>query len=676
MGRTKYTPNDLLRAERKKHSWTQSELAKKIGASTNDVSRWERGEALPSPYYSLRLCEIFDKSPKELGLNQENTDHVDTILRSIRPSSPSFPSNSVQPISRGKATLLLSCFWLFIWGIIFGSALHAFKRLPTPDYIFFSTLGAVTAVIAAVAGVWLNFFEKPIKSPTVQNFFLNVWRSANRPVSLVIGLSGATIFLAVTYLITVPLLGIPPGPVVTATPIPTFAPIPLSAACTQRKPATGKLSLTGLAYSPYHTGQDPTGGIFPSDEEVNADMPTIASLTNYIRIYSSTGPANAIIQAASADHVCVALGISLGRYPDTNAAEMMAGIKLASNAAVRVIVVGNEVLLRGDMSEGQLIAAIEEVRAHLSRPVPITVADDFNQWLAHPNLAKHVDFITVHIYPFWNGVPIDDAIQFLDMKYRQVQAAFPGKPIIIGETGWPDAGPSHGLAVPSAENQARYLRAFINWAQSHQVQYFYFEAFDEGWKTSEGGVGTHWGLYQIDGHVKSQFKDVLPEAAPITIRQRSFRDVYVGSGLETPFALGIDTSQHQYGWLTTEDGVLTLDYPEGQSWGAVLITAGWPVPPGNRPSLDLSAYHSLVVDLRTSVRGQCIRIGIKDRTQPDNGSEITVQECLTTQWSTITLPLKEFADVDLTHLYVVFEIVFQGTSGFTVELRNIRYSPM
>lgn len=66
------------------------------------------------------------------------------------------------------------------------------------------------------------------------------------------------------------------------------------------------------------------------------------------------------------------------------------------------------------------------------------------QWLAHPNLAKHVDFITVHIYPFWNGVSIDDAIHFLDMKYRQVQAMFPGKPIVIGETGWPDAGPSQG----------------------------------------------------------------------------------------------------------------------------------------------------------------------------------------------------------------------------------------
>jgi hypothetical protein len=90
----------------------------------------------------------------------------------------------------------------------------------------------------------------------------------------------------------------------------------------------------------------------------------------------------------------------------------------------------------------------------------------------------------------------------------------------------------------------------------------------------------------------------------------------------------------------------------------------------------LSAYRSLVVDLRAAFAGQCVRIGIKDKNQPDNGSEISVQRCLTTQWSTITLPLNTFTNVDLTHLYVVFELLFQGSSSTTVEVRNIRYSPI
>jgi exo-beta-1,3-glucanase (GH17 family) len=446
------------------------------------------------------------------------------------------------------------------------------------------------------------------------------------------------------------------------------------AACTQPVPVPGKLSLAGLAYGPAHTGQDPSVGVFPSSEEVKADMPTLASLTRYIRTYSSTGPADAVVQAAEAAHVCVASGIWLGNDPAANAREMTAGERLASNSAVHAVVVGNEALLRGDLSEEQLRSDIEQVRANLGRVVPITMADTYDQWIKHQGLAKEVDFITVHIYPFWQGVSVDSAIQSLNQAYTQVQQTFPGKQIVIGETGWPSAGPAHGAAVPSAANQARYLREFINWAQTKGVQYFYFDAFDEGWKVHEGGVGTYWGLYQQDGRVKSSLSTILPGPATATLMQRSYRDVYVG-GLESGFGLGIDTSGQQRQWLTATDGSLVLTYPTNQQWGAMFITVGPPIPPGQRPSLDLSTYRSLVVDLRAAVDGQCVRIGIKDKNQPDNGSEVSVRRCLTTQWSTVTLPLNTFANVDLSHVYVVFELLFQGTSSVTVDVRNIRYSP-
>jgi hypothetical protein len=98
-------------------------------------------------------------------------------------------------------------------------------------------------------------------------------------------------------------------------------------------------------------------------------------------------------------------------------------------------------------------------------------------------------------------------------------------------------------------------------------------------------------------------------------------------------------------------------------------------PSQRRPSLDLSAYRSLVVDLRAAVDGQCVRIAIKDNKQSDNGSETSVQRCLSAQWSTMTFPLNAFTGVDLTHLYIVFELLFQGSSSATVDVRNIRYSP-
>ena len=186
-----------------------------------------------------------------------------------------------------------------------------------------------------------------------------------------------------------------------------------------------------------------------------------------------------------------------------NASEMTAGEDLATkSAAVHAVIVGSEVLLRGDLSESQLLADIEQVRDKLTNKVPITTAEIPEQWLQHPDLASKTDFITVHIYPFWEGVSINAAIQALDSAYERVKATFPDKQVVIGETGWPSAGPAHGAAVPSAANQARYLINFINWAQAKNVQYFYFEAFDEGWKINEEGVGTHWGLYQSDSTSK------------------------------------------------------------------------------------------------------------------------------------------------------------------------------
>jgi hypothetical protein len=140
-------------------------------------------------------------------------------------------------------------------------------------------------------------------------------------------------------------------------------------------------------------------------------------------------------------------------------------------------------------------------------------------------------------------------------------------------------------------------------------------------------------------------------------------------------SLGIETSDHQHHWLTDQNGVLGLTYPAHQRWGGMFIMVGRPVPPGHRSSLDLSGYKSLLVDLRAGVDGQCIALAIKDRAQPDDGSEIRVQRCLRAQWSTVVLPLRTFTNVDLTHVYVVFEIVFQGASSAKMEVRNIRYSP-
>ena len=457
-------------------------------------------------------------------------------------------------------------------------------------------------------------------------------------------------------------------------------PAAASFACNQPFPSAGpgRVTLSGVGYGPYHAGQNPNYGISPSSGEVAADMPTLSPVTNYIRIYSSTGPAAEIVQAAQAAHMCVSLGISLGRNAAANGAEIAAGVRLARQSrAVRSVIVGSEVLLRGDMPVTQLIQDIREVRAGLRGTVAVSTADDFHQWLAHPELAKAVDFVTVHIYPFYGNVPIGSAIQRLSDDYEMVARRFPGQPIVIGETGWPSATdtPFPGAATPSPQNQARYFHDFVTWAGKHHVPYFYFDAFDEDWKTNEHGVGTHWGLYQLDGNLKPALAQWLPAANPQTIMERSYRDVFVGSRLEKPFDLGIDTDRQQRHWLTATPGMLTMAYPAGQQWGAMSITAGPSAPPGHRHFIDLSQYRSFSVQLRARANGQRVRLGIKDWSQPDNGGEITVEETLTTHWSTVTLPVSLFANVDQSHLYVVFELVFQGSAPETVDMRDLRYAP-
>jgi len=443
---------------------------------------------------------------------------------------------------------------------------------------------------------------------------------------------------------------------------------------TPRPSAPGQLAFSGMAYGPYHLGQSPDAGSVPSPEAVTADILTLARLTGLIHIYSSQGPATAIVQAAERNGLCVGLGVWLSGEAAEDAREISAVGPLAASPAVRSVTVGSEVLLRGDMTVAELRAAIAQVRATVGSAVDITVADTYNEWLEHPELAEDVDFLTVNIYPFWEQVSIDAALSGLERAYAQVAAAFPGRRIVIGETGWPSGGSPFGAAVPSPASQARYVREFVEWAENNQVEYVYFEAFDESWKVGEGDVGPTWGLYREDGMLKPALAELLPPADPETVRQRSFRDVWVG-GLSQGFGLGVDTSGGLHDWVQTLPDRLLMSYPAGQAWGVVYITAGQPAPPGVRSAVDLSRFVTLVAEVRAPDGEECVRIGIKDVTQPDNGSETTAAVCATGEWTPVALPLDSFPGADPSRLYVVFEVVFQGPAGGSLEVRNVRYSP-
>src|SRR5947209_8190465 len=98
--------------------------------------------------------------------------------------------------------------------------------------------------------------------------------------------------------------------------------------------------------------------------------------------------------------------------------------------------------------------------------------------------------------------------------------------------------------------------------------------------------------------------------------------VLTGTTLGSGFGIGVNSSGNRTDWLTTEGSTdFLMLYPPGQAWGAVFVTVGQAVAT-NRPGIDLTNCKSLILELSGSP-GTTISVGIKDSTQPDDGTEAT-----------------------------------------------------
>ncbi len=139
---------------------------------------------------------------------------------------------------------------------------------------------------------------------------------------------------------------------------------------------------------------------------------------------------------------------------------------------------------------------LDEVRSRVD--VPVSTGETWDTWIAHPELADHVDFIAAHILPYWEGIPAQAAVGHAIDRYKALEKAFPGKRIVIAEFGWPSQGYNNLAAQPNVLAEAETVRAFVKAARMHQISYNVIEAFDQPWKGAEGSVGAYWGLYNFD----------------------------------------------------------------------------------------------------------------------------------------------------------------------------------
>lgn len=279
--------------------------------------------------------------------------------------------------------------------------------------------------------------------------------------------------------------------------------------------------MSSVSFAPFRRGQSPLTKVYPSPAQVEEDMRSLVGLAQGIRTYTSREGMEVVPDLAAKYGLKVVFGAWLGSEVEQkgkviNEAEVTSLIKLANDHpdSINRVIVGNEVLLRGDLKPAELIAYIRRVKAAVKQPV--SYADVWAFYLKYPEIANEVDYITIHILPFWEDEPasIDHVEEHVTKIVERIRQAFPGKPILIGEAGWPSIGRDRGPAVVSTVNEARFVRKMAQIADKYNFDYNIVEAFDQPWKSAlENTVGAAWGIMDIDRKPKFQMAGPVLEVA-------------------------------------------------------------------------------------------------------------------------------------------------------------------
>ncbi len=292
-----------------------------------------------------------------------------------------------------------------------------------------------------------------------------------------------------------------------------------------------------LSYSPYAASQNPNNNDRASVSQIRADLRMLAPLTRAVRTYSATGGVELVPGVAQELGLKVTAGAWLQADPKRNEREIRSVIDLSRrNSNIKAIVIGNETIYRGDtillgdeklspeeldliknandaiktsndpesarkklarvqedINAARLIKIIQRVKRETS--VPVTTGEIWSVWRDHPELVSAVDFIAVHVLPYWEGRSEKSAVDDAIGAYNLLRARYPGKRIVIAEFGWPSAGYNQLNGNPGRIEQAQVLRDFVSRADALGIDYNIVEAIDQPWKIFEGSVGPYWGLY-------------------------------------------------------------------------------------------------------------------------------------------------------------------------------------
>ena len=308
--------------------------------------------------------------------------------------------------------------------------------------------------------------------------------------------------------------------------------------------------LTGVSkavcYSGFRSGQHPDrgdGAANPSNAEILEDLKILSDQCGFglIRIYDSGENSEMVLRIIKRNNinVKVMLGIWLRAelsnhetcewltepIPETelqknkklNLLEIEKGIKLANEYKDIIVAVnvGNEALVEWNdhkVATDTIISYVQKVQKSVKQPV--TVADNYKWWADHGAwLAKVVDFVSLHIYPVWEGKDINEGLSYSIENLMEVKNAIPEARIVITEAGWPSVSSEFGGRA-SEEKQLQYYNEFMAWTAKMNITTFWFEAFDEDWKGNPNdmmGAEKHWGIFSVDRKPKKVSQQIYVE---------------------------------------------------------------------------------------------------------------------------------------------------------------------
>ena len=266
--------------------------------------------------------------------------------------------------------------------------------------------------------------------------------------------------------------------------------------------------IQGLNFSPYEGTQNPNNRDYIPAEQIARKLDQTGKHATWIRTFGTTDGLEVIPAHARSLNLSTAIGAWLDYDYGTNYDQMQNLIASAQAGDVDIAIIGNEVLLRNDLTPAELINYINQFKAAIP-DVPVATAEVYGELHDHPEVIAACDLVIANFYPFWEGIPVEYGIWKLNFDYQELVAICGGRPVYIGETGWPTAGDPIDQAVPNLENAVFYLKNFLSWAETNNVHYFYFESMDEAWKIIEGAHGKHWGIMSEDGTMKPGMLEAL-----------------------------------------------------------------------------------------------------------------------------------------------------------------------